>query len=111
MRILPGECVNAEVKAAFLGHAVKTVAEIGWRGSADGPLLTHAQESFDVFVTIDRRLEHQQNLKKLRLGFVIIRVPNNEIGSYKAIFAELSQAAETVKAGQVIRVLNPSIRE
>ena len=29
----------------------------------DGPLLILAQEQFDVFVTIDSNLEHQQNLK------------------------------------------------
>lgn len=107
MRILLDECVNAGVKAAFPGHTVKTVAEIGWGGSGDDPLLTHAQESFDVFVTIDRKLEHQHNLKGLRLGFVLIRVPDNRIGSYRGIFAELSQAAETVKHGQVIHVYSP----
>ncbi len=56
MRILLDECVNAGVKAAFPGHAVKTVSEIGWQGSKDGPLLAYAQGSFDVFVTIDRKL-------------------------------------------------------
>jgi len=110
VRILLDECVNAGVKAAFPGHTVKTVAQIGWGGSADGPLLTHAQGSFDVFVTIDRKLEHQHNLKGLRLGFVVIGVPDNQIGSYQAIFAELLQAAETVKRGQVIHVNSPLIR-
>ena len=93
MRILLDECVNAGVKAAFPGHAVKTVAEIGWRGSEDAPLLTHAQQSFDVFVTIDQKLERQHDLTKLRLGFVIVRVPDNQIGSYRPIFAEMLRAA------------------
>ena len=55
MRILLDECVHAGVKAAFPGHEVRTVAEIGRRSSADCVLLEAAQRSFDVFVTIDRK--------------------------------------------------------
>ncbi|MBI3679165.1 MAG: DUF5615 family PIN-like protein [Acidobacteria bacterium] len=111
MRILLDECVNAAVKAAFPGHAVKTVNEIGLRGSKDGSLLAYAQGRFDVFVTIDRKLEGQHNFKKLKLGFVLARVPNNEIGSYQPIFTELLKAAESVKPGEVTHVVSPQTRD
>lgn len=104
MRILLDECVHVGVKAAFTGHDVKTVTEIGWRSSKDGPLLTLAQEEFDVFVTIDRNLEHQQNLAKLKIGFVIVRVPRNELHHFLPLFEQLRTAAETVNAGQVVHV-------
>jgi hypothetical protein len=102
--------VHVGVKAAFSGHAVKTVSETGWRSSKDGSLLAYAQEQFDVFVTIDRKLERQHNLGKLKLGFVIARVPNNEIASYRPIFAQLQRAAEGVKPGEVLHVVNPQMR-
>ena len=104
MRILLEECVHAGVKAAFPGHAVRTVSEISWRGSEDGPLLAYAQKSFDVFVTIDTKLERQHDLKRLRLGVVIVHVRSNEIGSYRPIFTALLKAAATVKAGEVVHV-------
>lgn len=104
MRILLDECVNAGVKAAFPGHSVKTVTEISWRSSKDGPLLAYAENAFDVFVTIDRKLERQHDLKKLRLGFVVAHVPNNEIASYRPIFYTLLSAAATVKASELIHV-------
>ena len=107
MRILLDECVNSEVKAALPGHAVRTVSEIGWRGSKDTSLLTYAQGSFDVFVTVDRKLEHQHNLKEFRIGTVIAHVPSNEIRSYQPIFAALLKAVETVSAGDVIHVYSP----
>ena len=110
MRILLDECVNAGLRAAFQGHAVKTVTEIGWRSSEDGPLLNYAQGQFDVFVTIDRNLEHQQNLKKFNLGFIVVRAPSNEIISYRPIFVPLQEAAEVVRAGQVIYVVSPQAR-
>lgn len=37
MRILLDECVHIGVKADFSGHIVKTVTEIGWASSKDGP--------------------------------------------------------------------------
>ena len=107
MRILLDECVNAGVRRAFPGHVVETVPESGWRSSKDGPLLVLAQDRFDVFVTLDASLEHQNNLKKLRLGFVIVRVRNNEIASYQPIFNQLKTAAETVQPGEVIHVVSP----
>ena len=98
------------VRAAFPGHAVKTVSETGWRSSKDGPLLAYAQEHFDVFVTIGRKLERQHDLKKLKLGFVVARVPSNEIRSYRPILAELQRAAVDVKHGEVIHVVNSQMR-
>ena len=104
MRILLDECVNARVKTAFPGHSVRTVAEMGWRGVEDEALLAQAQDSFDVFMTIDRRIELQQDLSKLKLGIVIARVPNNQISSYRPIFASLLNAAIMVDPGNVIHV-------
>ena len=89
MRILIKECVHVGVKRALSGHLVKTVAEIGWRSSQDGSLLTKAQDGLDVFVTIDRNLERQQNLAKRKRGIVIERVPSKEIGYYEPLFEQL----------------------
>lgn len=116
MRILLDECINldecidAEVSKAFPRHVVKTVAQIGWSGTDDGPLLVLAQEQFDVFVAIDRNLEHQQNLKKFNLGFVMVHVRSNEIASYLHLFAQIEKAAEDVRAGQIIHVVAHEIQ-
>jgi hypothetical protein len=92
------------VKGAFAGHVVKTVTEVGWRSSKDGPLLTFAQGQFDVFVMIYRNLERQQNLTKLKIGIIVVRVLRNVIQYYKPLFEKLKAAAETVLAGEVIYV-------
>jgi predicted nuclease of predicted toxin-antitoxin system len=110
VRILLDECVNAGLRAMFSGHAVKTVAEVGWRSSGDGQLLTYAQAHFDIFVTIDQKLEHQHDLKKLKLGFIIIRVPSNEIASYQPLFGQIEEAANNVRLGEVIYVAYPQLR-
>ena len=98
MRILLDECVPARLKRAFPGHALQTVTEAGWRASKDGPLLAFAQDRFDVFATVDSKLEKERALAKFRLGFVIARVPNNRLDSFQLIFQELKAAARNSPA-------------
>ncbi len=104
------ECVPARLKRAFPGHSVQTVTETGWRTSKDAPLLVVAQESFDVFVTVDRKLETENDLKKFRLGFVVAHVPTNRLDSFEPIFGDMKLAAENVRPREVIHVISPRLR-
>jgi hypothetical protein len=104
MRVLLDECVNPRVRAAFSGHAVQTVLEMEWGGITNGKLLALAQDLFDAFVTLDRNLEYQQNLSKLRFGIVVLRVADNKIASYRPRFSALLRAAEVIQPGEVIRL-------
>jgi predicted nuclease of predicted toxin-antitoxin system len=106
MRILLDECVNPRVKDAFPNHEVQTVKEMGWGGITNGKLMALAQQSFDVFLTVDQNLEYQQNLSRLKLGLVVVAVPDNNIKYFRPIFLELLTAAETVRPGQVIHIGN-----
>jgi hypothetical protein len=101
--------VHAGLKRAFPGHAVQTVTEIGWRGSKDGPLLGYASERFDVFVTVDRKLEQQQRIATFRVGVVLVRLPDNRIESYEEIFEEIRIAAESVRTGELRVVVSPRL--
>ena len=110
MRILLDGCVPARLRDAFPGHAVRTVTQGGWRTSKDHPLLTFAQERFDVFVIVDRKLEMEHDLTAFKLGFIIVLVPNSRLDAFKPIFSELKAAAEQIKPGQVIHIASPGIR-
>jgi hypothetical protein len=65
-----------------------------------------AQQSFDVFVTVDQNLEYQQNVAKLTLVLVIVAVPDNNIKYFRPIFIELQKAAESIRPGQIIHVVS-----
>jgi hypothetical protein len=67
-------------------------------------LLLKAESEFDVFVTIDRNLEHQQNLKKRNLGVVIVHVRSNQLQDFRPLYLAMRSAAERVRAGEVIHV-------
>ena len=110
MRVLLDECVNPRVIAAFPRHEVQTVKEKGWGGITNGKLMALAQQSFDVFVTVDQNLEHRQNLSKLRLGLVVVAVPDNNIKFFRPIFPDLLKAMESVGPGQVVHIVHPEFK-
>ena len=104
MRVLIDECIDPRVKALFTGHDARTVHEMGWDQLLDGPLLQIAQRSFDVFVTIDRSLEFQQNIEKLALGVIVIRVTKNQMPFYVELKSEILAAVGEAQAGCVVHV-------
>ena len=102
MRILVDECLNPRIREAFVGHEVATVREMGWGGTTNGKLLALAQEAqFEVFVTFDQNLPHQQNMQKLSLGILVVVAADNNMRFLRPLFAELLSAAEGLTAGQV----------
>jgi len=54
-------------------HQIETVFERGWSMLTNGALLTQTEEAgFDVFVTTDKNLRHQQNLSTRRIAIVVL---------------------------------------
>jgi hypothetical protein len=81
------------------------MVEIGWKGRKDKEFLSDAERAFDVFVTIDRKIEREIDLARFRLGFIFVRVKSNVIASWTPIFVQLLAAAETVKPGEIVHVI------
>jgi hypothetical protein len=55
------------------GHIVKEARAQGWDTLSNGDLLKAAEEAgFDVLLTTDTNLPHQQNLKGRKLAIVIL---------------------------------------
>ncbi len=108
MRILIDECVDPRVKLLFSDHQVATVREREWDTLEDGPLLTLAQNEFDVFLTLDGSLEYQQNLSKFQIGIIVVHVPKNQLAHYLVLHKELLQAIEKSRVGEVTHIRTPN---
>ena len=72
MRVLLDECVPKRLRTGLTGHAVRTVAEMGWAGIKNGHLLQRAAAEFDCFLTVDRNLQFQQRIDALPLAVLVI---------------------------------------
>ena len=79
MRLLLDESVPVRLRLHITGHAVQTVAEMGWLGVKNGRLLDLAASQFDAFVTVDKNLQYQQNLTKLPVSVIVLDAHSNEL--------------------------------
>jgi hypothetical protein len=58
---------------ALSEHSVHTAQSKGWDRLNNGALLDAAEEAgFDVLLTTDRRIRHQQDLRALRIALVVL---------------------------------------
>jgi hypothetical protein len=68
MKLLLDECLPRKLKNHLPEHECSTVPEQGWAGKKNGELLLLAEKSgFEIFLTLDRGVEYEQNLKERRV--------------------------------------------
>ena len=73
MKILFDQGTPAPLRRELVGHSVETAYERGWSTLQNGELITAAEaEGFEIFVTTDKNLKYQQNLKARSLSIVIL---------------------------------------
>ena len=104
MRIFIDACIDPRVREAFPDHEVRTAVELGWHRLKDSALVEFLQDQFDVLVTIDQGFEHQQNLKTLRFGLLIIHVYQNKVKFYRPLFEQMRVAVTQLRPGEVIHI-------
>jgi predicted nuclease of predicted toxin-antitoxin system len=106
MKVLVDECAPRALKYALAahGHECLTVQDAGWSGKENGELLALAEAEFDVMVTLDTNLRHQQNLAGREIAIVILRAQTNRLGHLSPHFPACVKALETIKPGNIIYV-------
>lgn len=58
---------------ALSGHTVHTAQSKGWDTLDNGSLLNAAEDAgFDLLLTTDRRIRHQQDLRTRRIALVVL---------------------------------------
>jgi hypothetical protein len=73
VRVLFDQGTPAPLRYELAGHDVETAFEYGWSRMGNGELLAAAEQAgFEVFVSTDRNLRHQQNLAARRLAIVVL---------------------------------------
>jgi len=80
MKILLDECVTKKLITYLVNYEVTTVSKKNWNGLRNGELMKKAEEdSFDIFLTIDKKMLHQQNFSEYNLIVVVLDSPSSEI--------------------------------
>ena len=104
-RVLLDENIDRRLKRFFdPALEVFTVTEQGWSGLTNGRLLRQASEEFDVLVSMDGNLPHQQNLKTIDLGVVLVKARSNRRDVVEPMMPKINAAIDTIESGQLVMV-------
>ena len=82
----------------------RTVQQEGWRGLRNGDLLGVAAAEFDVFITTDQGIPHQQNLGRYDIGFVLLEAVSNRVEDLAPLVPAIKERLAQVRSGVVLRV-------
>ena len=63
-----------------------------------------AEPGFEVFITIDRGLKYQQNLRSKRLAVIQVTALDNRFETLRPLKAQVLVALETIRSGEIVQV-------
>ena len=104
MRILLDENIPVDFAGEMPGHDISTVVQLGWSGVLNGELMRRAREHCDVFVTLDRNIDFQQNIPVLPFGVIIVRAASNRMVHLRPLASAILLAVAATKPGQLQKV-------
>jgi hypothetical protein len=105
MKILLDECVPRKLKDALPDHECQTVPEAGFAGQKNGLLLSLAENAgFDLFLTMDKGLQYQQNLADRSIAILVVRAKSNRLADILPLVEACRSAIGSILPGEVKRV-------
>lgn len=105
MRVLIDECVPHDIRLHLPGHSAATVTYIGWSGKKNGELLAlMAANGFEVLLTVDQNLRHQQNLAAAGVAVVVLIAGTTDLPDLIALMPSACAALSSIKPGDVVEV-------
>jgi hypothetical protein len=78
---------------------------MGWAGKKNGELLAlMAGAGFEVFLTVDQNLRHQQNLAASRVAIVVMVAPSNRLADLVPLIPGVETALTSIRAGDAVEI-------
>ena len=98
MKLLLDENLPKQLKNDFVEHEIYHITDLRWNGIKNGELLKlMLAEHFDVLLTFDKNLRHQQNFQKYPIAVFVLVAERNQ-------YRFLAPLVEKIKA----RLINAS---
>jgi hypothetical protein len=104
MKLLLDECVPRKFRNMLPGHDCRTVPEEGLAGKKNGELLSLAEKSgFEVFLTLDRGLEYEQNLQGRNIAVILIRSKSSRLADLLPQSPEILRVLRSIQPGDLVK--------
>ena len=104
MNVLLDEDVPHPFRHHLPGHDVWTVDYMGLKGTVNGALFALARDDFDVLVTLDQKIPHQQNLTELDVAVIILIAGRGRIEDLIPLAPQVLEVMPRVNRGRIVRL-------
>ncbi len=102
IRVLIDECLPRQLLLWLTDSrpawTIQSVQGAGWASMKNGVLLREANGKFDVLVTADKNMHHQQNFIGLDISVLVF--PTNRVKLVRSGVDALTQSLENIQPGQ-----------
>jgi len=103
MRVLFDQGTPVPLRDFLNSHTVTTVYEKGWSRTGNGDLLLLAdQEMFEVLLTTDQNLKHQQNLTGRQIAIVVL--PTTSWPVIQKHTTKIAEVLDSIAPGDFIEI-------
>ena len=104
MKILLDECLPLDFRHSFPNHDAHTVQWAGFKSKKNGEVLLAAETAgYDVFLTVDQGIRHQQHSAGRKLA-ILVRSPTNQIEDLRPLVDAILNALTTLLPGQIVAI-------
>jgi hypothetical protein len=87
------------------GHQVQTVQDLGFAGLSNGALLRQATAAgIEVFLTVDRGIEHQLHIPAIPIAVIALRARSNDIADLRPLMRAVIESVSKAPAGRVTQI-------
>ena len=75
---------------------------MGWAGKRNGELLRLAEREFDVFLTVDRKLQTQQRLSAFNISVIVLVARSNTVMDLQPLMSTVVASLSSAKRGEAL---------
>jgi predicted nuclease of predicted toxin-antitoxin system len=104
IRILFDHCVTRKLARHLQSQNIEFAGRIGWADLKDGPLLDAMSGRFDILITTDQNLRHQQSMMGRSVAVIVLQAPSGHVRYLATLVPEIERAIATVKPGDLVIV-------
>jgi hypothetical protein len=109
LKILLDHNMDWRLKRLLPDHDVRSTKEMGWERLTNGQLPSQAESLFEVFLTVDRNIKHQQNLTGRSIAIVVLVAATNTRTALTPPMSQVEALLPNVVAGQLYEVEHATV--
>lgn len=101
MRVLFDHNLPRKLRNDLQPHVVSLTKEAGWNDLGNGQLLAAAQPLFDVLLTADTNIYHQQKVALFDIAVLVLRAYDLKYQSLRPLMPDVLDLLNSLEPGRV----------